>query len=118
MAQVRRARIEVDRMLSGDRVTLLLAKVVLTPLFIAAVTLAGRRWGPAVGGWLAGLPLTSRPVSVFLTLEQGPGVAARAAVGTLAGPGWGGVFFVVYAPLPPPPPWTFAAGARNAADFP
>src|SRR5437016_7099204 len=81
MAQVRRARIEVDRMLSGDRVTLLLAKVVLTPLFIAAVTLAGRRWGPAVGGWLAGLPLTSGPVSVFLALEQGPGFAVRAAVG-------------------------------------
>src|SRR5438105_4316259 len=37
MAQVRRARIEVDRMLSGDRVTLLLAKVVLTPLFIASL---------------------------------------------------------------------------------
>ena len=75
----RRARIEVDRMLSGDRLTLLLAKVVLTPLFIAAVTLAGRRWGPAVGGWLAGLPLTSGPVSVFLALEQGPGFAARAS---------------------------------------
>src|SRR5437660_633846 len=46
--------------------TLLLAKLVLTPLLIAAVTLAGRRWGPGVGGWLAGLPLTSGPVSVFL----------------------------------------------------
>src|SRR5207253_534085 len=52
--------------------TVLLAKVVLTPLLIAAATLAGRRWGPAVGGWLAGLPLTSGPVSVFLALEPGP----------------------------------------------
>src|SRR2546422_11343874 len=79
--------------------TLLFAKLVLTPLLIAAVTLAGRRWGPAVGGWLAGLPLTSGPVSVFLALEQGPGFAARAAVGTLAGLGGGGCFCLVDARL-------------------
>src|SRR5256885_13738533 len=95
--------------------TLLLAKLLLTPLLIAAVTLAGRRWGPAVGGWLAGLPLTSRPVSVFLALEQGPGVAARAAVGALAGPGGGGVFFCGYFPPPPPPPLAPAAAAGSSA---
>jgi hypothetical protein len=48
-------------------------------------TLAGRRWGPAVGGWLAGLPLTSGPVSFILALERGPEFAARAALGTLFG---------------------------------
>lgn len=79
--------------------TLLLAKLVLTPLLIAAVTLAGRRWGPAVGGWMAGLPLTSGPVSVFLALEQGPAFAARAAVGTLAGLVGVGCFCLVYARL-------------------
>ncbi len=55
-------------------------KLVLTPLLIAVATLTARRYGPAVGGWLAGLPLVSGPVSVFLALEQGPdfaGVAAR-----------------------------------------
>jgi hypothetical protein len=60
-------------------------KLVLAPLLILAATLAGRRWGPAVGGWLAGLPLTSAPVSFILALEQGPEFAARAAVGTLFG---------------------------------
>jgi hypothetical protein len=60
-------------------------KLVLTPRLIAVATLAGRRWGPGVGGWVTGLPLTSGPVSVFLALEQGPEFAARAATGTLLG---------------------------------
>src|SRR3989442_4342774 len=93
--------------------TLLFENLVLTPLLIAAVTLAGRRWGPAVGGWLAGLPLTSRPVSVFLTLEQGPGFAARAAVGTLAGLVGLGRFFGVYSRPSPHPPLGPATAAGN-----
>jgi hypothetical protein len=95
--------------------TLLLAKVVLTPLLIAVVTLAGRRWGPAVGGWLAGLPLTSGPVSVFLALEQGPGFAARAAVGTLAGLVGVGCFCLVYARLARSHSWILATWGGIAA---
>ena len=55
-------------------------KALLAPLLILLATLAGRRWGPGVGGWLAGLPLTSGPVSLILALEQGPEFAARAAL--------------------------------------
>jgi hypothetical protein len=65
--------------------TTTLLKVLLAPVLILLATLAGRRWGPAVGGWLAGLPLTSGPVSFILALEQGPEFAARAALGTLFG---------------------------------
>jgi hypothetical protein len=63
----------------------LLLKLIVTPLLIAVATLVARRWGAGVGGWLAGFPLTSAPVSVFLALEQGPAFAAGAAVGTLLG---------------------------------
>jgi hypothetical protein len=66
-------------------VTTTLLKLLLAPLLILLATLAGRRWGPAVGGWLAGLPLTSGPVSFILALEQGPDFAARSALGTLFG---------------------------------
>jgi hypothetical protein len=62
-----------------------LAKIVLTPLLIGAVTLLARHWGPGIGGTVAGLPLTSTPVSIFLALEQGPAFAATAAAGTLLG---------------------------------
>jgi hypothetical protein len=96
-------------------VTLLLAKLVLTPLLIGAVTLAGRRWGPGVSGWLAGLPLTSGPVSAFLAVEQGPPFAARAALGTLAGLSAVAAFSLSYAALAPRVRWEVAtAGGLGA----
>jgi len=76
---------------------ILLVKLVVTPVLIAVATLVGRRWGPSVAGWLAGFPLTSGPVSVFLALEQGPAFAARAAVGTLFGLAAMAVCCLVYA---------------------
>ena len=63
----------------------LILKLVLVPVLIGVVSLTGRRWGPAVGGWLAGLPWTSGPVALFLAFEQGNAFAAQAAQGTLLG---------------------------------
>ncbi|HTZ80959.1 MAG TPA: hypothetical protein VMC10_23815 [Stellaceae bacterium] len=63
----------------------LVLKLVATPVLIGGATLAGRRWGQQVGGWLVGLPLTSGPVAVFLTLERGADFAAGAALGSLEG---------------------------------
>jgi len=60
-------------------------KLILTPSLIAAASLAGRRWGPAVSGWLVGLPLTSGPITLFLALSLGPSFANAAAMGTLLG---------------------------------
>jgi hypothetical protein len=58
----------------------LVLKLVLTPVLIGGASLAGRRFGPSVGGWLVGLPLTSGPIAFFLTLDHGHSFAA-AAVG-------------------------------------
>jgi hypothetical protein len=44
---------------------------------IALATFTARRFGPAVCGWLIGLPLTCGPVALFLALEHGPGVGVR-----------------------------------------
>ncbi len=60
-------------------------KLVLTPVLIGAASLAGRRWGPAVGGWLVGIPFTSAPIALFLALDPGPSFAAGAAAGIMAG---------------------------------
>jgi hypothetical protein len=60
-------------------------KVVVTPILIGGASLAGRRFGHHIGGWLVGLPLTSGPVAYFLATEQGLSFAAGAAVGMLAG---------------------------------
>jgi uncharacterized membrane protein (GlpM family) len=60
-------------------------KLILTPTLIAAASMAGRRWGPAMSGWLVGLPLTSGPIAFFLALNQGVAFARAAAIGTLTG---------------------------------
>jgi hypothetical protein len=75
---------------------LLLLKLTLAPLLIAFVTLVGRRWGPGIGGWLMGFPLTSGPVSILLYLEYGRTFTAHAAVGNLGGQASVCVFCVTY----------------------
>jgi hypothetical protein len=75
----------------------LLFKIALAPVLILAVTLAGRRWGPSVAGWLLGLPLTSFPVLLFLSIEQGSQFASHAARGSLLGLLAWATFNVIYA---------------------
>jgi hypothetical protein len=72
-------------------------KLVLTPSVMAGATLAGRRWGNAVSGWLIGLPLTSGPLVLVLALEHGRHFAARTAVGSLSGAIAEAAFCVGYA---------------------
>lgn len=59
-----------------------LLKITLMPSLIGLVTLASRRWGVKVGGWLAGMPVVAGPISLFLAIEQGPDFAANAMTGT------------------------------------
>lgn len=101
-------------------------KLVLTPLLVASASAAGRRWGPALSGWLVALPLTSGPIAFFIAIESGSDVAREAAQGSLLGAvaqvafaaaytvasrrmGWvasttfGSIAFVLVAALPPLP---------------
>lgn len=75
---------------------ILIFKLVVTPLLIGAVSLAGRRWGSAVGGVLVGLPLTSGPVVLFLALDHGLAFASAATTGILAGTISVGAFCLTY----------------------
>jgi len=71
-------------------------KLTLTPILILAASLASRRWGQAIGGWLVALPLTTGPVTFFLALEQGTSFAARAAEGALGGAAAEACFALAY----------------------
>ncbi len=77
-------------------VTLLAAKILLAPLCVVAVSLAGRRWGVAVAGVLGGLPVVAGPILLVETLLHGRGFGADAAGGTLLGLAALTAFVVVY----------------------
>lgn len=68
-------------------------KLILAPLIIGSASLAGRKWGPAVSGWIVGMPLTSGPVIFFVALDHGVSFAESSALGVLSG----GISLVLYA---------------------
>jgi hypothetical protein len=72
---------------------ILALKLILAPLIIGSASLAGRKWGPAVSGWIVGMPLTSGPVVFFVALSQGILFAESSALGVLSG----GISLVLYA---------------------
>ena len=93
----------------------LLLKVVVTPALIAAATLAGRRWGDRLSGWLVGLPLTSGPVVFFLAIDQGSRFATSAALAVLLGTISQAAFAVAYARAAVGTGWPVATAAGCAA---
>lgn len=90
-------------------------KLVVTPALIGAATLAGRRWGQSIGGWLVGLPLTTGPVAFFIALDQGEAFAAAAALGSLGGAAAEATFCVVYGWLALRTGWPLALLAGSTA---
>ncbi len=74
-------------------------KLMLVPLLLAAVTLAGRRWGQGVAGWLGSFPIVAGPILLIVSIEHGAAFGARAAQFALAGIAATMAFFVVYARL-------------------
>ncbi len=65
--------------------TQLLVKLLLAPSFVVGASLMARRFGPRVGGLVAGLPVVAGPIVLSYSLAHGKGFAAGAAGGTLLG---------------------------------
>lgn len=78
---------------------LLVTKLLLAPSFVVAASLTARRFGPRVGGLIAGLPVVAGPILLAYALAHGKGFAAGAALGTLLGLVSLAAFVVVYARL-------------------
>ncbi len=90
-------------------------KLLLSPLLVGAASLAGRRWGPAVSGWLIALPLTSGPIVYVLALDQGPPFARAAALGMLSGSVSQALFCLAFGGTIRRVPWPLASGAGALA---
>jgi hypothetical protein len=63
----------------------LAARLLLAPSFVVGASLATRRYGAAVGGVLAGLPVVAGPILAVYYIQHGRAFAANAAAGTLLG---------------------------------
>lgn len=92
-------------------------KLLMAPILIAAATLAGRRWGPAVSGWFISFPFISAPISLILAMQNGFDFAARAAAGTLGGQVCCCVFSAVYLLAAKKLPWWLSAPLAAGAFF-
>jgi hypothetical protein len=78
-------------------VLLLFFRIVTAPLILGLASLVSRRWGAAVGGALAAIPLVAGSVSFFVSLDQGPEFGSRVATATLVGVGSLGWYSLAYA---------------------
>jgi len=76
---------------------LLVLRLVLVPLLIAAVTLASRRWGHRVAAFVTALPAVAGPTLLFYAIQQDALFAADAARGSLLGLVGVAAFCLVYA---------------------
>lgn len=90
---------------------MLLLKLFLVPGLVALITLAGRRWGPAVAGWLSGFPVVAGPTLFFIALDQGAAFAAQAAHVTLMAVLGNVAFGVTYAWMATRHRWPLCAAA-------
>lgn len=61
-----------------------LLRLALVPAAVWLASLAARRWGHAVSGYLGGMPLIGGPITLFLALDHGAEFGARSALYTLA----------------------------------
>src|SRR3954451_1971925 len=79
-----RGRISMAATLRGS-MSLLVLKLPLAPGLLTDTTLAWRRWGPRMAGWLGGLPVVVAPILLAITLEHGREFGSQAAAGALLG---------------------------------
>jgi hypothetical protein len=96
---------------------LLLLKIAVTPLLVAAVSLAARRWGPTVGGVLMGLPVFTGPVLLVLVLDRGVAYGAAACVGIELGVVCVSAFVLAYGLLAGRTGWPLSLAGAVAAFF-
>ena len=65
-----------------DVVTFL--KLLLVPVAVLLASLAARKWGHTVSGYLGGMPMVGGPIAVYLAIDHGTKFAASVALVTLA----------------------------------
>ena len=100
-----------------DSQLLLVLKLVLVPASLGLISLAGKKWGPGIAGWIAGFPAVGGPIAFLIALEYGANFAALAASASLAATLASVSFNLGYARACLKHPWPMAACAALATWF-
>ena len=74
-------------------------RFLLAPILVALATLAARRYGDRIGGWLSAFPFVAGPLLLVLCLERGAPFAAASARNAILGIASLGFFALGYAHL-------------------
>jgi len=96
---------------------LFLLKIAVTPLLVAAVSLAARWWGPTIGGILMGLPWFTGPVLYILVQDWGSEFGVAACLGVLLGVVCISAFILAYGLVATIAAWPWCLAAAVAAFF-
>jgi hypothetical protein len=94
---------------------LFLLKIAVTPILVAGVALAARRWGPTVGGILMGLPWFSGPVLFILIIDQGIDFGVGACLGIMIAVTCVSAFMLAYGLVAAVAGWPLSLAAGSAA---
>ena len=84
----------------------------MAPAFVVGASVTARRFGPLVGGLVAGLPVVGGPILLVLAVVHGAGFAGRAASASLLGLISLALFVMAYASVVRRVAWPAAVGDR------
>ncbi|HEX4764023.1 MAG TPA: hypothetical protein VFU92_06790 [Usitatibacter sp.] len=94
----------------------MLLRLALVPAAVWLASLAARRWGHAISGYLGGMPMIGGPITLFLAIDLGPAFAAKSALFTLAAVGAQAAHLMAISHVGQRMPW-FAALAGGWTSF-
>lgn len=89
-------------------------KVTIAPLIVLSVSYLQRKYGDRFGGWLLGLPITTAPFILIISLQEGHAFAAHTIRGVLLGQIALITFSWSYAFIAPRARWYVALAAGTA----
>jgi hypothetical protein len=92
-----------------------LLRLALVPAAVWLASVAGRRWGHGISGYLGGLPMIGGPITLFLALDLGEAFAARSALFTLAAIAAQAAHLLTFAYVARSGSWTLALAAGWSA---
>jgi hypothetical protein len=87
-----------------------LLRLALVPMAVWLASLAARKWGHSVSGYLGGFPLIGGPLTLYLALDHGTEFAARSATVTLGVILAQGIYLVTFSRLARRHRWPVALG--------